>query len=121
PVDHQHEVEIALARTVAADEPGAEHERVEHLHLVRDRLDHRGAIALGGLVEIRLRHRDHDAYATLPAAIVTRIPPSSVRPSSHEFTDRERKPFSSTRLLAFRSSRTRFAGAPTATRGAASP
>ena len=120
-VDEEHEIEVALTRPVAADEAGAEHERVEHLDLAGQGADDRGAVALRRLVEMTLRHGDHEAYATLPAATVIRTAPSSVRPSSHEFADRERKAPPSTRSLASRSSRTRFAGAPTAIRGASRP
>src|SRR5439155_20388546 len=58
---------------------------------------------------------------TFPAAIVIRTAPWSVSPSSHELADRDRKPLSSTPRLAFRSSRTRFASAPTAIFGGPGP
>src|SRR6266571_8581713 len=63
----------------------------------------------------------HPANASLPAAIVARTRPSRVAPSSHELTERERKTLSVTRQDAFRSSRTRFARAPTTMRGSSRP
>src|SRR3954451_9140155 len=63
----------------------------------------------------------HASYTTFPAATVIRTRPSSVCPSSHELAERERKPSPSTRQVAAVSSRTRFAGAPTAIRGGSRP
>ena len=56
----------------------------------------------------------HPSNTIRPSAMVARTFPRSVSPRSHEFFERERKPSSSTRQLAFRSSSTRFARAPTA-------
>ena len=42
----------------------------------------------------------HDSYTTRPAATSARTLPRSVSPSSHELTERERKPSSLTRQLA---------------------
>src|SRR6185437_10467600 len=120
-VDDDHEVEVALPGPVAADQSGAEHERLEDSHLFADRGLDFGAIGLGGSVQMCRNHGDHPSNATLPAAIVSRTWPLTVWPSSHEFVERERKSLSETRLLAFRSRRTRFAGAPTAIRGASKP
>src|SRR6266550_3707419 len=120
-VDLEVKVEVALAGPVAADQSGAEHERIEHPYLLVDRGNHIGAVGLGGGVQVCRSHGDHPSNATLPAAIVSRTLPLTVWPSSHEFAERERKSLSKTRLLACRSSRTRFAGAPTAIRGASRP
>src|SRR2546429_208975 len=98
-----------------------DHERIEHPYLLVDRGNDIGAVGLGGGVQVCRSHGDHPSNATLPAAIVSRTLPLTVWPSSHEFAERERKSLSETRLLAFRSSRTRFAGAPTAIRGASRP
>ena len=63
----------------------------------------------------------HASCTSLPAAIVARTRPRSFSPSSQEFFERERKPSSSTCQLACVSSRTTFAGAPTAIFGASRP
>src|SRR6266516_1475524 len=63
----------------------------------------------------------HAENTTRPAAIVVRTAPLTVSPSSHELTERERNVSSVMRWLAFRSSRTRLAVLPTATRGSSSP
>src|SRR6266536_2945539 len=120
-IDDNHEVEVALAGPVAADQAGAEHERIEHIYLLVDRGHDVGAVGLGGGVQVCRSHGDHPSNATLPAAIVSRTRPLTVWPSSQEFAERERKSLSETRLLAFRSSRTRFAGAPMVLRGASRP
>src|SRR5207302_11142698 len=75
----------------------------------RDRLDE-SSLDLG-----------HASNTTRPAATVSLTFPLSVCPSSHELTERERKPSSLTRQAASVSSRTRCAGAPTAIRGGSSP
>src|SRR5207247_1220702 len=94
--------------------------RVDHKPVVS--LVGRLAHAVGVDLEIELEvGRLPAANATLPAATVSRTLPLSVCPRAHEFTERERKLDSSTFHVAAVSSRTRFAGAPTAIRGRSSP
>src|SRR5205085_527753 len=120
-VDDGHEIEVALAGPVAPDQPRAEHERVEYLDFRADRGQDIRAVGLRGLIQIGGSDGDHPPNATRPAATVSRTWPLTVSPSSHELAERERNSLSDTRRLAWRSSRTRFAGAPTAIRGASSP
>src|SRR5262249_49953109 len=63
----------------------------------------------------------HAANTTRPAATVRTTLPRTRLSRSHEFAERERKPSSRTRQEASVSSRTRFAGAPTAIRGRSRP
>src|SRR5262245_57079750 len=63
----------------------------------------------------------HDSCTSLPAAIVARTRPRSFSPITQEFFERLLKPASDTCQLACVSSRTAFAGAPTASFGATSP
>src|SRR2546423_1257195 len=94
---------------------GREHRLAERKARRADRVPPKDRLVLEG------QESAHAEKATRPAATVSRIFERSVLPRSHEFADRERKPSSFTRQLAFGSKRTRFAGAPTSIRGGSIP
>src|SRR5437764_7016516 len=110
--------DVDVARTVVVVAARRRADHVNRLDLA-ERVDERLEVA--GQDSRELDHRGHASNATLPAATVIRTRPRSVFPSSHEFAESERKLSSRTRHVALGSSRTRFAGAPTAMRGGSSP
>src|SRR5207344_2117167 len=100
-------------RLLVAGHAGREHGLAERVAVGPDRLP-------GPDRSVREREIAH-SYATLPPATVMRTAPFSFDPSSHELSDREWKGCSPTVHSRSRSSRTRFALAPAATRGRSSP
>src|SRR5207248_10949711 len=115
--DNSDEIEVARAWVEPAEERRSKDVGTEHRRAVR--LDGVDDLRDEGL-QLRLGH-GHCPKATRPAATVSRTWPLSRLPSSHELAERERKAPSSTCHSAAVSSRTRFAGAPTAIRGRSSP
>src|SRR2546423_2711318 len=112
--------ELSRVARVGDDLLVARHRRREDrlAECVRRRTD---ALAAEDLAVLEHEEAGHPAYTTRPAAIVSTTLPRSRPPSSQEFAERERKRSSRTRHVAAGFSRTRFAGAPTATRGGSSP
>src|SRR6266511_76337 len=121
PGDDNGEVHVARPWIEAPDRARADEVRLHDGNVRLDRVENVLHVRLGPGVEVADRRRAQPSYTRRPSATVARTFPLSVLPSSHELTERDRKPRSVTCHLAFPSSSTRFAGAPTAMRGGARP